>query len=210
MSNILVVYSSLFGANAELAEKIQQILQEQGDQVRVRGVKQIVLAEAQKPDARQGREANADDLAWAQGFVLTSPAHTGLLSAALKAFVDENHDAAVSGQFLNKAFTGMSTGAFTHAGQERVVDELNAIGAAWGCIIVPPSTALPELNTADGNPYGLSFVLDKGKLPDQPWVEQALALHLRRFSGVTAALVPLQIGGSAPTESRASAITAFS
>lgn len=209
MSKILVVFSSLFGANASLADDVARILEEAGAEVRVRGVKQIVLAEAQKADAKASPEATAADLKWADSYVLTSPAHTGMLSAAMKAFVDENHDEIDAGTFLNKAFTGMSTGAYAHAGQERVVDELNAIGSAWGCILVPPSTAFADLNASDGNPYGLSFVLDHGKLPEGPAVADALQVHLRRFVAVTEALAPLREAAPAAASGPATAAEVF-
>lgn len=191
MVRILVVYSSLFGANADLAGRIEGTLERHGARVRVRGVRQVVLADHEVTAAADHPEATADDLDWADGFVFTSPAHTGLLSAALKAFVDENHDAAVAGAYLNKTFTGMSTTAFAHAGQERVVDELNAIGSAWGCVVVAPSTANADLNTLDGNPWGLSFVLSHGKLGGASDIERLLDVHLSRFVAVTRCLLPL-------------------
>lgn len=204
MPKILVVFSSLFGANAALADDIQKVLLEEGAEVRVRGVKQIVLAEAQKPAAAEHPDATGEDLAWADGYVFTSPAHTGLLSAAMKAFIDENHDAAVAGDYLNKTFTAMSTTGFKHGGQERVVDELNAAGSAWGCVIVPPSTANPSLNKLDGNPWGLSFVLEDGRLPGQVEMAEVLAPHMRRFVAVTRSLLPLiDAGASAKVNANA-------
>lgn len=191
MVKVLVVYSSLFGANVDLAKKSAAKLQRHGAEVRVRGVKQVVLADQQIPAARLYPDAEAADLEWADGFVFTSPAHTGLLSAAMKAFVDNNHEVAVSGQFLNKTFTAMCTAAFAHAGQERVVDELNAIGSTWGCVIVAPSTANAELNSGDGNPWGLSFGLSHGDLEESAAVEHCLDLHLGRFVAVTRCLLPL-------------------
>ena len=196
---ILIVFSSLFGANAELARLTEQAVTEAGAQVRTRGVPQLVLADRQVPQA-QAPSATAADLDWADGLILSSPSHTGLPSAAIKAFIDEHHEAAVEGKYLNKTFTSMSTSGYAHAGQERVVNDLNAAAAAWGCIIVPPSTANTRINRLDGNPYGLSFVLSDGKLPDTAAAETLLRTHLERFVTVTQ-----RLSGLARGEHRASA-----
>ena len=110
----------------------------------------------------------------------------------MKAFIDANHEAAVNGKYLNKTFTGMATSGFAHAGQERVVDDLNAVAAAWGCLVVTPSTANPDLNRLNGNPFGLSFVLQHGKIADVDVVTQVLKIHFKRFVAVTEALTSLK------------------
>lgn len=192
MARVLFVYSSLFGANAELAGLVETALRAAGAEVRLRRVREVALPDDVQPAAATAPFASADDLAWADGFVVSSPAHTGLLSASIKAFVDEHHDAAVAGAYLNTTFTAMATSGFAHAGQERVVDDLNAIGAAWGCILVPPSTANPTINTLDGNPYGLSFVLEHGRIRDTEVAAEVLGEHLRRFVAVTEAVAALR------------------
>ena len=82
-----------------------------------------------------------------------------------------------------------------------MVDSLNAVGAAWGCVLVPPSTADPTINKLDGNPFGLSFVLSHGRLPDSEVAAEVLREYFRRFTAVTEALAPLRAAtsrGSAP------------
>lgn len=202
MARILVVYSSLFGANAELAGLTEAALSAAGAQVRLRRVREVALPQDVQPAAESADIASGDDLAWADGIVISSQSHTGLLSASIKAFIDENHDAAVAGDYLNKTFTAMATSNFAHAGQERVVDDLNAVGAAWGCVLVPPSTASAVINKLDGNPYGLSFVLAHGKIADTDVAAEVLAEHLGRFVSVTDALTGLRSPEQAPTESQ--------
>lgn len=192
MPRILHVYSSLFGANAELARLVERVLEANGAQVRSRRVREVALTDDVQHAATVDDLATADDLDWADGFIFSSPAHTGLLSASIKAFIDENHDAAVAGVYVNKTFTAMATSAFAHAGQERVVDDLNAVGAAWGCVLVPPSTASSTINKLDGNPYGLSFVLAHGTLPDEEIANEVLSAHLDRFVAVTEAVATLR------------------
>lgn len=192
MPRVLVVFSSLFGAGASLADILDSELTTLGAEVRVRRVEEVALTGDVQPAAAIAEVATAADLEWADGYVFSSPSHTGLLSASIKAFIDENHDAAVAGAFLNKSFTALATGGFTHAGQERVVDDLNAVAAAWGCLVVSPSTANAELNTLDGNPYGLSFVLQHGKLADPDVARQIVRIHFTRFVAVTEALEGLR------------------
>lgn len=197
MSRVLVVFSSLFGANAQLAELAEAALTAAGAETRVRRVEELVMDDIVRPEAKESEVATAEDLAWADGIVLTSPSHTGLPSASIKGFIDEHHDAAVSGDYLNKTFAAMATSGFAHAGQERVVDSLNAVGAAWGCVLVPPSTANSTINKLDGNPFGLSFVLRHGKIPDTEVAAEVLAEFFSRFVAVTDALVPLRSDAAA-------------
>lgn len=190
---VLIVFSSLFGANAELAQLTEQAATRAEAEARIRGVPQLVLSDWQVPQA-QAPSATAEDLDWADGLIFSSPAHTGLPSASIKAFIDEHHSASVEGRYLNKTFTSMSTSGYAHAGQERVVNDLNAAAAAWGCIIVPTSTANARINQLDGNPYGLSFVLTDGKLPDTESTRVLLQTHLERFVMITRSLSGLPRG----------------
>lgn len=188
MVKILIAISSNFGANMKLAQILSPVLEGLGASVRVRRVE----PHAPSSELSKLEYASADDLEWADGFVFSSPSHTGLMSSAMKAFIDAHHDAAVTGRYLNKAFTGMATSGFAHAGQERVVDDLNAVAAAWGCLVVTPSTANADINRLNGNPFGLSFVLQHGKIPDDEGVTEVLNIHFKRFVSVTAALIPLR------------------
>ena len=194
MPNILVIFSSLFGANAGLAKVAGSVLEGLGAQVRVRGVREVVLQESQTSSAKAAPLATAADLAWADGFVVSSPAHTGLPSAAIKAFIDENHNHAMAGAYLNKTFTAMTTSEFAHAGQENVVEFLNAAAASWGCILVPPSVANAEISKLVGNPYGLSFVLAHGRVADPKAAESVMRTHFARFVMVTDALGSVRAG----------------
>ncbi|WP_276781916.1 flavodoxin family protein [Actinomyces gerencseriae] len=210
---ILIVFSSLFGANAELARLVEQTVTRAGAQGRTRGVPQLVLADRQVPQA-QAPSATSEDLDWADGLIFSSPSHTGLPSAAIKAFIDEHHEAAVKGKYVNKTFTAMSTSGYAHAGQEGVVNDLNAAAAAWGCIIVPPSTANAQINQLDGNPYGLSFILTNGKLPDTETIRTLLQTHLERFVMITQSVSGMphaahHASATAPSASRARATDVF-
>jgi NAD(P)H dehydrogenase (quinone) len=194
MAKILVVFSSIFGANAELAGAVESVLQRLGAQVRTRSVREVLLNEGRKTAEWNGARVTADDLAWADGFVVSSPSHTGLPSASIKAFIDEHHAKAIAGAYANKTFTAMATSEFAHAGQERVVEFLNAAAAVWGCVLVPPSTAYSEINKVNGNPYGLSFVLTNGRVADAKATESVLRAHLARFVTITDALAAIRMG----------------
>lgn len=184
MANILIVISSQFGANLALAKLVETKLSSLGAKVRIRRVE----IETSLPALAEIPYAISEDLKWADGFVFSSPSHTGLLTAAMKSFIDLHHDLAVNGAFLNKTFTAMATSGFAHAGQERVVDNLNAIAAAWGCLIITPSTANSTLNQLNGNPFGLSFVLDHGKIPEIENTNKAIDIHFTRYFSITKSL----------------------
>lgn len=187
MVNILIAISSNFGANLTLATILENVLHGLGATTRIRRVE----TNPSNPELAAVDHATAEDLEWADGFVFSSPSHTGLLTAAMKTFIDTHHDAAVAGKYLNKTFTAMATSGFAHAGQERVVDNLNAIASAWGCILVTPSTANADLNRLNGNPFGLSFVLQHGKISDIETTEEVMKVHFKRFVRITKAIAPL-------------------
>ncbi|WP_164996663.1 flavodoxin family protein [Actinomyces minihominis] len=193
MPKILVVFSSIFGANAALAAEAEKALESEGAEVRVRGVPQLVLGQHEVEAAKAYPDATEEDVLWADGYVFTSPVHTASLSASLKAFVDSLHDGAVAGKYENRTFTGMVTAELRHSGQEIVAKQLNNIGEAWGCVVVAPSTASLALNELDGNAFGLSFTLDKGKLPEG--IGPVLSDHLSRFAQITNAMVPARNAG---------------
>lgn len=186
-TRILVIFSSIFGANAALAKRAEGILHSLGADVRVRGIPQVVLAQYESELAKTAPKASRDDLEWADGFVFLSPVHSGTYAASVKAFVDNHHDDALSGAFLNKTFTAMVTAELEHSGQEAAAIGLNEIAAIWGCLAVTPSTAQNDLNLLDGNAFGLSFTLRKGKLPEG--IDEVLHAHLSRFCDVTQKLV---------------------
>jgi multimeric flavodoxin WrbA len=100
MARILIVYSSLFGANTTLAGLAASALGATGAEVRVRRVREVALLDAVQPAVDGAKVASGDDLAWADGFVLSSQSHTGLVSASIKAFIDEHQDAAVAREVL--------------------------------------------------------------------------------------------------------------
>lgn len=116
----------------------------------------------------------------------------------MKAFIDEHHDAAETGAFLDKTFTAMATGAYDHAGHEHVVDQLNTAAAVWGCVLVPPSGADAAINHQNGNPWGLSFGLRHGRIADHESASAVLQAHLRRFAAVTEVMAAARDSGLSP------------
>jgi hypothetical protein len=53
----------------------------------------------------------------------------------------------------NAQLTGLVESALGAVGAEvRVVDDLNAVGAAWGCVLVSPGPANATNDKLDGNP----------------------------------------------------------
>lgn len=198
MARILVVFSSLFGANAELAGLIRPVLARLGAEHRLRGVAQHVLPAQMVSQAKSAVAATGSDLEWADGFIFTSQIHTGMISASMKALIDEHHDAAETGAFLDKTFTAMATGAYDHAGHEHVVDQLNTAAAVWGCVLVPPSGADAAINHQNGNPWGLSFGLRHGRIADRESASAVLQAHLRRFAAVTEVMAAARDSGLSP------------
>lgn len=187
MAKTLIIFDSDTGKNEALAQKSKEVLESLNTQVRIRRVEPVFTS----LDAKEKHYnsvipiINEEDLQWAEGYIITCPIHTGTISASIKYFFDKYHGLAGRGLFLNKPATAMTIGKLAHAGAETTIQQLYTILMQWGTLIVPSSIAYPEILHANGNPYGLSFILDATNSfgNDKLWTE-VLRLHFQRFTQI--------------------------
>lgn len=69
-----------------------------------------------------------------------------------------------AGKLVNKIVSSFTSTATLHGGQENTILALNNVAYHWGAIIVAPSYADP-IQFQAGNPYGVSFTSQNGKVP---------------------------------------------
>lgn len=191
MPHTLILTSSQFGAGLTLTQLIEAELQSRDVTYRVRRVPEVVFPQALRPQITEVPTATEADLLWADGYLVISQAHTGMLAASLKAFIDQNHTAADKGAFANRTFGALCTATRPAGGQERVLEDLNTIAGTWGCFAVTPGGTNNRLGELNGSALGLQFLLREGQIADTEITAEVLYYYLERFMQVTAATAPL-------------------
>jgi len=184
MNKVLIIFDSDTHENEYLAKTSANIIKKLEADVRVKRVDSIGIDANTKEEHYDSNVeiVTNDDLSWADSYIFTFPIHTGTISASLKYFFDRNHENISKGIFLNKPATTMCVGKIIHAGAETAIQHLYSMLMQWGCIIVPTSIALSRLMELNGNPYGLSFILDeKNSFGDESKLEETLSIHFKRL-----------------------------
>ena len=164
MSDILVLYYSLYGATESLAREVcAGVDSVPGMSSRLRTVPPVSTAveasEAPVPESGPPY-ATVQDLDDCAGLVLGSPTHFGNMTAALKHFFDGTVT-----QWLSGTLTGKPAGVFTsssslHGGQEATLLTMAVPLLHHGMIYVGLPYSEKELSstTTGGTPYGASHV----------------------------------------------------
>ena len=168
---IAVIFYSATGNVAALAEALAEGARSEGADTRVRPVAERAPAEAIEANAKwkawvednpYDTPASLDDLEWADGFALGSPTRFGNVAEQLKAFLDTTGGLWAQGKLADKvgtAFTSASTG---HGGLESTILSVNNVLYHWGALVMPLGYAADPSLMSTGNPYGASWVAQKG------------------------------------------------
>jgi NAD(P)H dehydrogenase (quinone) len=197
---IAVVYYSATGNVHAIAEALAKGAARAGAEVRLRRVAETAPDRVvdRDPEWRAHLDATADvpeatldDLVWADGHAIGTPTRFGNVAAQLKQFIDRTGGIWEAGHLAGKPFTGFTSTAEVHGGQEATLLALYHVAHHWGSVIVPTGYVDYDLiHAAGGNPYGLSTVAS----PDGPPEEVlAAATHQgARLARITAALTPVR------------------
>jgi NAD(P)H dehydrogenase (quinone) len=192
MVKIAVVFHSATGNTAELADAVASGAEEAGAETRVRRVRELWPAD----DGAGGSDvllAELSDLEWADAFAFGTPTRFGLVSAELKAFLDQAGPLWQRGALVDKAVTAF-TGAHTeHGGHETTIASLHNVFTHWGCVIVPLGYTHPAVFRT-GNPYGSSWRFHEGTGPDDE------TLAVARHQGHRLATVAARLRGTHPSD----------
>jgi len=183
---VAIIYYSATGTTYHLARAVEDGAKGAGAEVRFRKVHELAPEEAiasnqgwvtHRLESQHVTEASSDDLVWADALIFGTPTRYGLPTAQLKQFLDTTGKLWAAGGLLNKICSSFCCSATPHGGQETTIVNLNTTFYHWGAIIVGPGYADP-IQFQSGNPYGVSFTSENGKLkPD------ATALAAARFQG---------------------------
>jgi NAD(P)H dehydrogenase (quinone) len=183
-----VVYYSSTGVNTEVAKTLAEEAENAGALVRLRKVPE--LAPDSAIDANPAWRANADatrdirevtpeDVIWADAVIFGSPTRYGNIAAQLKQFLDTLGGQWQQGLLADKVYSGFTSSATAHGGQESTLLALyNTIHHFGGIIVSPGYTDSSKF--VDGNPYGTSHVDGSGRNPVDDTTRAAARVQARR------------------------------
>lgn len=181
---ILILYYSVHGATAALAEEIAAgVNAVQGVRALVRTVAPVSdnlneAAAKQIPDAGP-LYCTQDDLRHCAGLVLGSPTRFGNMAAAMKYFIDSSSGLWMSGALIDKPAAVFTSTSSMHGGNESTLLSMMLPLMHHGMLIVglPYSEAALHQTETGGTPYGVSHIA--GQLNNNPISE-----HERNLSKV--------------------------
>jgi NAD(P)H dehydrogenase (quinone) len=170
---VAIVYYSSTGTVAEIANELNDAAIKAGAEVRL--LKAAELAPSEAIDANPVwaahhastatiPHATPADIEWADVVLLGTPTRFGNVSAQLKQFMDSLGGLWSQGKLADKVYSGFTSSATDHGGQESTLLALYNSVHHFGGIVVAPGFTDP-LKFADGNPYGTSHVDGQGSKP---------------------------------------------
>jgi len=192
MAHILVLYYSVHGATARMAEQIGRGIEESGSiEARIRTVPRVSAnceaVEDSIPDAGPPY-VEPEDLRACAGLALGSPTRFGNMAAPVKYFLDQTGDMWLSGNLAGKPAAVFTSASSLHGGHETTLVSMMLPLLHHGMIIVGLPYAEKCLTTTrtGGTPYGPSHFAGPENNEPLSSDEKTLCLALgRRLSNVT-------------------------
>jgi NAD(P)H dehydrogenase (quinone) len=193
---VAVIYYSATGSVFRLATAAAEAAEKAGGEVRLRKVRELAPDEAVASNEGWSKhaletqhvpEATLDDIDWADVVLLGSPTRFGNVAAQLKQYLDTLGPLWAQGRLANKVYSGFTSAATAHGGQETTITALANTFYHFGGIIVPPGYVDP-IQFQAGNPYGTSHVSANGTNPPGELELAAMAFQARRATEIGAAL----------------------
>jgi NAD(P)H dehydrogenase (quinone) len=192
---VAVIYYSATGITYQMAQAASEAAGEAGADVRLRKVRELAPEEAVRSNSgwaahhletQEVMEAQLDDLSWADVVIFGSPTRYGMIAAQLKQFIDTTGPLWAQGTLANKIYSGFTSTATSHGGQESTLLSMFTIFYHWGGIVVTPGYTDASQFTA-GNPYGASHTSNNGETAPDAIALGATALTAKRAVQIGAA-----------------------
>ena len=163
MSYILVLYYSVNGSTAQLAQDVAFGIEKTSIEAKIRTVPEVSPnhTATEPPIPEQGPPyATLDDLQNCAGLALGSPTRFGNMAAPLKYFLDQTGALWQSGALIGKPAGVFTSTASLHGGQETTLLSMMLPLFHHGAILmgVPYSEVALFNTTSGGTPYGPSHV----------------------------------------------------
>ncbi|NLU67116.1 NAD(P)H:quinone oxidoreductase [Streptomyces sp. HNM0574] len=193
---LAVVYYSSTGTIATLAKELAETAEKAGAEVRLRKAAELApqaAIESNPAWAENVRatadvaEATPEDLEWADAVIFGSPTRFGNIASQLKQFIDTLGGLWAQGKLADKVYSGFTSSATAHGGQESTLLALyNSFHHFGGIVAAPGYTDGSKF--VDGNPYGTSHVDAQGNNPVDDVSRTAARVQSERVLRIAAAL----------------------
>lgn len=170
-THVSIIYHSVRGVVAEIAQEIAAGASEAGADVRLRRVNDTTAGDAPV--------ASVADVLWADAVVLGSPSRFGNVSAEYKQFIDSLGAPWHSGQLADKVYSGFTATSGLHSGHESTLLAMMTTFHHFSGIVVAPGYSHPHKHV-DGNPYGTSHCDHSGKVPMDACTRAAARVQAER------------------------------
>ncbi|HMN20723.1 MAG TPA: NAD(P)H:quinone oxidoreductase [Ottowia sp.] len=191
---LAILYYSTYGTNHQMAEIAAEAARAAGAEVRLlkapETAPEAVIAGQDAWLAHAERTAHvppatAEDMEWANAYLISAPTRFGVMASQMRAFIDTLGGVWAKGGLAGKAVSAMSSAQNPHGGQETTLLSFYATVMHWGGIVVAPGFTDPVIFQTGGNPYGYSHTQGQAFNDD---VKAAIAHQARRLVDVAAKL----------------------
>lgn len=162
---LAIVYYSAYGTNYQMASIAAEAAKAAGAEVRLLKAPETAPEEAvNSQDAWKAHAeatahipvATAEDMEWANAYLISSGTRFGVMSSQMRAFIDTLGGVWFGGGLANKPVSAMTSAQNPHGGQESTLQSFYITAMHWGGFIVAPGFTDESIFKTGGNPYGYS------------------------------------------------------
>ncbi|WP_113913347.1 NAD(P)H-dependent oxidoreductase [Roseovarius dicentrarchi] len=162
---LAIIYYSSYGTNHQMATIAADAAKAAGAEVRLLKARETAPAEvvagvdawkAHADATADIPEATAEDMEWANAYLISSGTRFGVMTSQMRAFIDTLGGVWGKGGLANKPVTAMTSAQNTHGGQETTLQSLYTTVMHWGGFVVAPGYTDEIIFKTGGNPYGYS------------------------------------------------------
>jgi NAD(P)H dehydrogenase (quinone) len=162
---LAIIYYSSYGTNHQMASIAAEAAKAAGAEVRLLKAPEtapdaaVNSQDAWKAQAEKTAdipEATAEDMEWANAYLISAPTRFGIMASQMRAFIDTLGGVWGKGGLANKPVSAMTSAQNAHGGQETTLMSFYATVMHWGGIVVAPGYTDEVIFKTGGNPYGYS------------------------------------------------------
>ena len=162
---LAIIYYSSYGTNHQMALIAAEAAKAAGAEVRLLKAPETapddVVAgvdawQAQAEKTADIPAATAEDMEWANAYLISAPTRFGIMASQMRAFIDTLGGVWGKGGLANKPVSAMTSAQNAHGGQETTLVSFYSTVMHWGGIVVAPGYTDEVIFKTGGNPYGYS------------------------------------------------------
>ena len=162
---LAIIYYSSYGTNHQMASIAAEAAKAAGADVRLLKAPETAPADvvagvdawqAQAEKTADIPTATAEDMAWANAYLISAPTRFGIMASQMRAFIDTLGGVWAKGGLANKPVSAMTSAQNAHGGQETTLVSFYTTVMHWGGVVVAPGYTDDVIYKTGGNPYGYS------------------------------------------------------